>query len=209
MIKVIWNVIKKIFGILLTILSPLKRLICRRKRSTSDTILPMSNHYSIPQDFNQMPANTEEEFQAWDDWDSESKRIASNGLAGNSRTKKDSQGEEDDIDFFSDMTPRIKKQKKVYIGGNTSSSQSNANKFALSADVPINHGSELGSWEDTENAWGEESLEDLSWQADEAIKQSRKSEQQRRLQEHARRKMEKEQGRSKKDSSFAAVRLSS
>uniref|UniRef100_K1R0F7 Receptor-binding cancer antigen expressed on SiSo cells n=1 Tax=Magallana gigas TaxID=29159 RepID=K1R0F7_MAGGI len=123
-----------------------------------------------------------EEFQAWDDWDSESKRIASNGLAGNSRTKKDSQGEEDDIDFFSDMTPRIKKQKK---------------------------GSELGSWEDTENAWGEESLEDLSWQADEAIKQSRKSEQQRRLQEHARRKMEKEQGRSKKDSSFAAVRLSS
>lgn len=52
-------------------------------------------------------------------------------------------------------------------------------------------------------------MEDLSWQADEAIKQSRKSEQQRRLQEHARRKMEKEQGRSKKDSSFAAVRLSS
>lgn len=52
-------------------------------------------------------------------------------------------------------------------------------------------------------------MEDLSWQADEAIKQSRKTEQQRRLQEHARRKMEKEQGRSKKDSSFAAVRLSS
>lgn len=52
-------------------------------------------------------------------------------------------------------------------------------------------------------------MEDLSWQADEAIKQSRKSEQQRRLQEHARRKMEKEQARSKKDSSFAAVRLSS
>lgn len=53
-------------------------------------------------------------------------------------------------------------------------------------------------------------MEDLSWQADEAIKQSRKSEHQRRLQEHARRKMEKEQARSKKDtSSFAAVRLSS
>lgn len=62
MMKVIWNVIKKIFGILLTILSPLKRLICRRKRRTSDTILPMSNHYSIPQDFNQMPANTEVSF---------------------------------------------------------------------------------------------------------------------------------------------------
>lgn len=70
-------------------------------------------------------------------------------------------------------------------------------------------GSELGSWEDTENAWGEESQEDLSWQAEEAIKQSRKSEQQRRLQEHARRKMEKEQGRNKKDNTLSAVRLTS
>lgn len=59
MLKVIWNVIKKIFGIFMMIISPLKRLLCRRKRRTSDTILPMSNHYSIPQDFNQMPANTE------------------------------------------------------------------------------------------------------------------------------------------------------
>lgn len=79
-----------------------------------------------------------------------------------------------------------------------------------SIDIKMNiQGSELGSWEDTENAWGEESHEDLSWQAEEAIKQSRKSEQQRRLQEHARRKMEKEQGRNKKDNTLSAVRLTS
>ncbi|XP_061169402.1 receptor-binding cancer antigen expressed on SiSo cells-like [Saccostrea echinata] len=211
MLKVIWNVLKKIFSILLLILSPIKRLICGRKRRTSDTILPLSNHYSIPQDFNQMPTNTEEEFQSWDDWNTESKKQTTNGQLGNPRLMRGSQGdeEEEEIDYFSDMTPNIKKQKKVYIGRDSTTSQSSTNKFAFAGDAPINQGSELGSWEDTENAWGEESMEDLSWQADAAIKQSRKSEQQRRLQEHARRKMEKEQARNKKDSTFTAVRLTS
>ena len=45
MIKVLWNVIKKIFGIITIIFSPLKRLWCRRKRRNSDSILPMTNHY--------------------------------------------------------------------------------------------------------------------------------------------------------------------
>ncbi|XP_048729610.2 receptor-binding cancer antigen expressed on SiSo cells-like isoform X2 [Ostrea edulis] len=210
MVSVLWNVIKKIFGILLTILSPLKRLLCRRKRRTSDTILPLSNHYSIPGDFSQMATNGEEEFQAWDEWETESKKAATNGQLGNPRPKNSqTEEEEEEIDFFLDMTPKIRRQKKVYVGGNSNTSQLGANKFAFLGDAPLNQGAELGSWEDTENAWGEESLEDLSWQAEAAIKQSRKSEQQRRLQEHARRKMEKEQARSKKDSMFTAVKLTS
>ncbi|XP_062580197.1 receptor-binding cancer antigen expressed on SiSo cells-like isoform X2 [Saccostrea cucullata] len=212
MLKVIWNVIKKIVNILLLILSPIKRLICGRKRRTSDTILPLSNHYSIPKDFNQMPTNTKEEFQAWDDWNTDSKKQTTNGQLGNPRMMRGSQGEEEEeeeIDYFSDMTPKIKKQKKVFIGRDSAMSKSSTDKFAFAGDAPINQGSELGSWEDTENAWGDESMEDLSWHADAAIKQSRKSEQQRRLQEHARRKMEKEQARNKKDSAFSAVRLTS
>ena len=55
MIKVVWNIVKKIFGIFCIILSPLKRLWCRRKRRNSDTILPLTNHYSVPSDFKQAP----------------------------------------------------------------------------------------------------------------------------------------------------------
>lgn len=60
MIKVVWNVVKKIFGVVFCILSPLKRLICRRKRHSSDTVLPLVNHYAVPIDVtHSVPSNTE------------------------------------------------------------------------------------------------------------------------------------------------------
>ena len=52
MIKVVWNVVKKIFGFVMLIFSPLKRLWCRRKRRTSDPILPISNHYPSVENLN-------------------------------------------------------------------------------------------------------------------------------------------------------------
>ena len=33
----------------------MKRLVCSRKRRDSDTILPLSNHYTIPEDFTTIP----------------------------------------------------------------------------------------------------------------------------------------------------------
>ena len=45
MFKVIWNVVKQIFGVVLWVLSPLKRAVCGRKRKNSDTILPLTGHY--------------------------------------------------------------------------------------------------------------------------------------------------------------------
>lgn len=52
MIKVIWNIVKKIFGVVFLLLSPLKRLWCRRKRRTSDPILPIANHYPSVENLN-------------------------------------------------------------------------------------------------------------------------------------------------------------
>lgn len=57
MFKVVWNIIKSIFCFIFHIFSPLKRLICRRKRRDSDTILPLTNHYTIPEDFTTIPSN--------------------------------------------------------------------------------------------------------------------------------------------------------
>ena len=53
MLKVVWNIFKKVFGIFCVILSPLKRLWCRsRKRRDSDTILPLTNHYPSVENLN-------------------------------------------------------------------------------------------------------------------------------------------------------------
>lgn len=52
MLKVVWNVIKKVFGLVMLLCSPVKRLWCRRKRRTSDPILPISNHYPSVENLN-------------------------------------------------------------------------------------------------------------------------------------------------------------
>ncbi|KAK3086998.1 hypothetical protein FSP39_000166 [Pinctada imbricata] len=215
MIKVIWNIIKKIFGVIFLVLSPLKRLCCRRKRRNSDTILPLTNNYSIPSDFKDSPTPSfQGELQSWDSWDGEEKtNHHGNSQTGphsmqRSRSKQDSVSEEPEIDFFSDMTPQIKRQRKLYIGNNEDRHSNSSNKFAVYTDIPLNQGSELETWEEGENAWEGESMEDLSWEAEAAIKQSRKHEQQRRLQEHQRRKLEKENLRSKKEGQLSAVKLS-
>ncbi len=70
-------------------------------------------------------------------------------------------------------------------------------------------GDELGVWEESENAWGEEATEDLSWEADSAIREKRRLERQYRHAEQQRKKMEKEAMRSmRKDGQFSAVKLS-
>jgi len=69
--------------------------------------------------------------------------------------------------------------------------------------------SELGSWEEQENAWdAEEGDTDLTWEADNMIQEKRRQERQQRQQQHARRKLEKDQQRQGKQSSLAAVKLS-
>ena len=71
-------------------------------------------------------------------------------------------------------------------------------------------GPDLGTWDEGENAWGEEAQEDLSWQAEAAIKEKRRLERERKIAEHQRLKMEKESARNMKreGGQFSAVKLS-
>ncbi|XP_060069992.1 receptor-binding cancer antigen expressed on SiSo cells-like [Ylistrum balloti] len=209
MIKVVWNIIKKTFGFVLLICSPFKRLFCRRKRRTSDTVLPLTNHYSIPQDFTQTPSTPKQpELQSWESWDQEqsnNSRLVNHNYS-RSRSLSQEESSEPEPDYFQDMTPTIKKQKKVLIK-QKEEMRSQSNKFAMStADVPLSAGPELGTWDDRETGWDDEAEEDLSWQAEAAIKEQKRSERQKRNLEQQRRKQEKEF--SKRDATFSAVRLS-
>ena len=67
----------------------------------------------------------------------------------------------------------------------------------------------MGTWEEGENAWGAEVVEDLSWEADAAIKEKRRMEREGRQIEAQRKRQEKEALRPmRKDGGFAAVKLS-
>ncbi|OWF38865.1 receptor-binding cancer antigen expressed on SiSo cells-like [Mizuhopecten yessoensis] len=211
MIKVVWNIIKKTFGFVLLICSPFKRLFCRRKRRTSDTVLPLTNHYSIPQDFTQTPsAPKQPELQSWENWDqdqsSNSRSLNHNYSRSRSLSHDHDELSEPEPDYFQDMTPRIKRQKKVLIKQKEEmKNQSNRFAMASTADVPLSAGPELGTWDDRQTGWNDEGEEDLSWQAEAAIKEQKRSERRERNLEQQRRKQEKE---SSKRDTFSAVRLS-
>lgn len=66
----------------------------------------------------------------------------------------------------------------------------------------------MGTWEDGDSAWGAEAVEDLSWQADAAIKEKRRVEREHRQLEAQRKRQEKDAQRQRKDSGFSAVKLS-
>lgn len=209
MIKVIWNVIKSIFSFIFRIFSPLKRLYCRRKRRDSDTILPLANHYTIPEDFTTIPGpSTQPELQSWDSWEGEdNKQKYSQNGRGIVSQRQISHEEEPEPDYFQDMTPKIKKQKKVFIGGNQNQNQNrSSNLFAVSNDVLISTGPELGTWDDSQTGWEGEAIEDLSGQADAELREKRRQE---RLYREQRKKQERDSSRGiRKEKQLTAVKLS-
>ena len=69
--------------------------------------------------------------------------------------------------------------------------------------------SELGAWEDETQTWEDEAEEDLSWEAENAIKEKRKAERYQRQLQQQRKKQEREAVRHKQSQGqFSAVRLS-
>lgn len=207
MLKVVWNIIKSIFSIIFRLLSPLKRLVCRRKRRDSDTILPLSNHYTIPEDFTSIPGPNQPELQSWDTWDAEESNAKYGQNGRGFQQRQVSQEEEPEPDYFSDMAPTIKRQKKVYIGGNQSTDSSrSSNMFAVSNDVPLVTGSELEAWDDSQTGWEGQEIADLSSQAEAELKEKRRQE---RLYQQQRKKEERDSSRGiKKDKHLTAVKLS-
>lgn len=197
--KVLVNFVKKLFNIVFLLLSPVRRLICRRRRHSDTPILPLTATFptSLP------PAN-EPELQPWDTWGIEESQ-------GRNRGKQDSPQPEPEIDFFQGMTPTIKKTAKILIKKkemDTSENMSASNRLAMTSEFPAAVEAELGVWEEETPSW-EEASEDLTWQADATIKEKKRAEREARQIEQQRRKIVKESLRgTKKENTFTAIRLS-
>ncbi|XP_064652757.1 receptor-binding cancer antigen expressed on SiSo cells-like isoform X2 [Lineus longissimus] len=168
----------------------------------------------------------EVELESWDNWGQGDGTInisvVDNGMAnnyqtggpghhGNQMNNTDAQ-EEPEIDFFQDMTPTFRKPKTILIRKKEEQAGTLSSRLAMSSgsDIP-QQGPDLGSWEDTENAWDEALGEDLSWEAEAAIKEKRRQEREHRFLEHQKKKIERDSQRlHKKDSGghISAVKLS-
>lgn len=209
----------------------LKRLVCRsgrgRKLSGDSVILPTTVDFSLPK-------TDLQEWSSWDDDAPTSVCIDNGGGTGNGGagggglglgpaallpTTAVNAGIAGDIiepDFFSDMTPTIRKTQKIivkkkqdFIGLSGSSTLSS--RLVASQDQsflpPTSELGELDTWPEGRNAWEEEG--DASWEADEVLRQQRQMERERRTAEQLRKKVEKDILRAqRKEHGKIAVKLS-
>lgn len=155
------------------------------------------------------------EMEPWDTWEggnqSNKQQSQSRNYQQYRQQQQQQQEEEPEPDYFQSMEPVFRKQTKVLVKKKDDSINTSAisNKLAVSSDAPFMQTSELGTWEDGSQTWEDEAGEDLSWEADNAIKEKRKAERQQRHIQQQRKKLERENMRHKQSQGqFSAVRLS-
>uniref|UniRef100_A0A8C5QZ16 Estrogen receptor binding site associated antigen 9 n=1 Tax=Leptobrachium leishanense TaxID=445787 RepID=A0A8C5QZ16_9ANUR len=196
-----------------SVLSFFKRLICRsgrgRKLSGDQITLPTAVDYSsVPKQVS---------VEEWSSWDEDAPTSVK--IEGGNGTLSTQNSMEEELDFFKDMTPTIRKTQKIIIKKreqiNFSVPDGNLGGFSSrllpSQDIPFVHQSaELGdleTWQENANAWEEE--DDASWQAEEVLRQQKMADREKRTAEQQRKKMEKELLRQvKKDQNKIGVKLS-
>ncbi|KAL1259822.1 hypothetical protein QQF64_010399 [Cirrhinus molitorella] len=203
----------KICTCLASILSFLKRLICRtgrsRKLSGDQITLPTTVDYSS--------GSKQPEIEEWSSWDEEAptsiKIEGGNGIV----PPPQNEGEEEEPDYFKDMAPTIRKTQKIVLKKREplnfsmpDSSSGFSSRLAATQDMSfIQPSAELGdldTWQEDTNAWEDEA--DAAWEAEEVLRQQKLAERERRAIEQQRKKMEKEAQRMMKKEQKIAVKLS-
>ncbi|XP_067305680.1 receptor-binding cancer antigen expressed on SiSo cells [Pseudorasbora parva] len=202
----------KICTFLASILSFLKRLICRtgrsRKLSGDQITLPTTVDYS---------SQKQPEIEEWSSWDEEAptsiKIEGGNGIV----PPPQNEDEEEEPDYFKDMAPTIRKTQKIVLKKREplnfsmpDSSSGFSSRLAATQDMSfIQPSAELGdldTWQEDNNAWEDEA--DAAWEAEEVLRQQKLAERERRSMEQQRKKMEKEAQRMMKKEQKIAVKLS-
>ncbi|XP_077455718.1 receptor-binding cancer antigen expressed on SiSo cells [Stigmatopora argus] len=203
----------KICTCLASLLSFLKRLICRsgrgRKLSGDQITLPTTVDFSssIPK---------QPDVEEWSSWDEEAptsiKIEDGNGNVPPQPT------DIEEPDYFKDMTPTIRKTQKIVLkkreplnflvpdGSAGFSSRLAASQDMMTFSPPSAELGEMDNWQGDTNAWEEES--DATWEAEEVLRQQKLADREKRSMEQQRKKMEKDAQRMMKKEQKMAVKLS-
>lgn len=187
----------------------IKRMLCflhitRRRKRSSSSILPLHTDVkmlSAGEIQTSLPSN-DVELESWDVWISEDKASVTQTASGASRYGNRFQGMkprepelEPEVDYFQQMQlePSISKTKKVLVRKkDVVNSGTLSSRLTMSSDIPLPLStSELGTLDDADSGgWADEN--DLSMEAESALREKRRAEREQRLVEHRQKKEEKE-----------------
>jgi hypothetical protein len=179
--------INKIKHFLLFVVSIFRRALCcfrRRRRSSFDSV-PLT-HVGVVANHNdpEEPWTWEEKLEY-----AEPKTVQDH-IELYRKRKIDAQQQakdeaEERADLFEDMTPKITKQTKVFVNTERRES-SGANRLNVAETVPVETG-ELREWEES-SGWEGETLD---WDAQEALRQKKRQDRERRLWEQQQKRQER------------------
>ena len=231
------NLVMRLKRLVLAIFGLFRRAMCcfRRSRRNSGMILPVTNEKPSPTvDYNQISSqyssvSTTNRWQHGLSYNSQQQQgqqpYNSNPESLVTQVEPDDQAEPD---FFTEMAPSIKRQKKVRLNNTAQDSAINSAKFGvvdLGPSIPSHSTSELGTLEDQSYSGGYYATNDVSNQAyghsadgdawesepvdiESSLREAREMERKRRLAEHQRLKEQKEKERKQRHSKSLATKIS-
>ncbi|XP_033230643.1 receptor-binding cancer antigen expressed on SiSo cells [Belonocnema kinseyi] len=189
--------INRLKALILVIVGAFRRAMCcfrRRRRSSCDSI-PLSAIGVVPN-----LTNNRGELIQWEQWEENPVVVVPDKPINPIQEKieqyrqqasrpTDPSEEEQQPNFFEDMTPRITRQTKILIRDKKSNSANkNSTKFAVITDpIPTN---ELKEWEDNAAGWEEETVEEFG-DPTEVLREQKRRERERRLFEQQQKRMER------------------
>ncbi|CAF3400197.1 unnamed protein product [Rotaria socialis] len=142
----------------------------------------------------------------WNSWGAED-IFRQKQLANNSPTAEQSDAK---IDYFSDIaatvkkTPKIVLKKRINDNDNFNLNDQRLNRLQMTNDELVDFQPGLNEWQDSDgnihttghNTWdGDDDFNELSQEANEAMRETRRIERERKIREHQQRKFEKEASR--------------
>lgn len=183
-------------ALIVILLGVFKRAMCclrRRRRSSCDSI-PLSVVDVVPN-----TTNNPTESEQWDQWEENPIVVVPNKPVNPIQAKIDQYRlqaskppeaeEEQQQNFFEDMTPKITAQTKVLVKDKTSDHASwNSSRLAV-ANEPI-LSNELEEWEDNAVGWEEETVKEFG-DPTKALREQKRKEREQRLFEQQQKRTER------------------
>ena len=159
--------INRLKALVVLLLGVFRRAMCclRRRRRSSCESIPLSAVGVVPN-----TTNSTAEIEQWDQWEDNPVVVVSDRPVNTIQakieqyrqqtTKPPEPTDEQQPNFFEDMTPKITRQTKILVKDKASEDTAwNSSKFAVANDlIPSN---ELEEWEDNAVGWEEETSKEF------------------------------------------------
>lgn len=147
--------------LLLSFIGLFRRALCcfsrRRKLSLSESESLQCVNVVVDNNYHMKKSNQGQE-RDWNSWDDGPRTVEEHIEQYRQKIAKPPtpKSEEPEPDFFSEMTPKIKPQLKVYLGQDAEQDKRDFSRLEAKSDVPITVNADLEDWEEEDPGGWEE-----------------------------------------------------